>query len=743
MASVLYIDANRQSSLKSDSNTNEWEYKYSDEGLVLPAGTQVSIVDTFINKRGISGNSITIEKTITETIYFSFYMSDNEMRCPVGQPNATPGGGGAYNMYDINKVLIPSNTTPFFRRHPYTAEGSRGPFLAPTARSITATTTGFSELPMFACRPTYAGNAAMGYLEPVIENIEITIPAGTYSVIELGHLIDDQLTGRLVNVKNLDYDTDFIKQERNAGNYDGTFNNRKTYTMVKAVDTNLDTNGNKNYTGRGPTGTFPDANYDVLPLGTGIFCPPAQFRELIKAWTAPPPDMDAGELLPDKFSNSVQSTGLGVFGSASYMPVDYMGLSFMKLGYTTGQNSASVNTRPRADSRMYQPMDKGYYIGTPDIEFSWNADRSAYQIKGLHQSWRVPSHDVFMNKNESVGEEAVLLRRVSDEKSAVTNAEVVSCLQNPVERYGGICVFNWAQEVAEEYGDVNVKDETVYRQGTEGYHKFLRFQDYFTSERKAEEAWRHTLWYRLGFKYDDLQSERSWENNKLYDNLVDGSSSYSTTKNYGKTTRADLSIDITPSISTTRHPLTWTPPGASEPEEIRTYNNLDINTPLNNYGLNVTVNGCNPTTGSNAGSYSSSYWTTCSGTQILTSGRPIIARDLPALNQYGYFVVTSDIIEGYNDSIKKGQNLPLLGVVPISNLASQDFITTRNEIVHVLNQPKVLNSIKIKVLNPDLSNPNLDDFSSIVLKIEIPLEETESQQKSQLKYTENANEKKK
>ena len=32
---IVYLDCNRQNSKKSDTNTNEWEYKIGDEAMVL------------------------------------------------------------------------------------------------------------------------------------------------------------------------------------------------------------------------------------------------------------------------------------------------------------------------------------------------------------------------------------------------------------------------------------------------------------------------------------------------------------------------------------------------------------------------------------------------------------------------------------------------------------------------------------------------------------------------------------
>ena len=73
--------------------------------------------------------------------------------------------------------------------------------------------------------------------------------------------------------------------------------------------------------------------------------------------------------------------------------------------------------------------------------------------------------------------------------------------------------------------------------------------------------------------------------------------------------------------------------------------------------------------------------------------------------------------------MKRGTPISLLGIVPISNLSNQDFIQSRNDIVHTIQNTTVLNSIKIKVLKPDLTAPRLQDSSSVILKIVRPLQQ--------------------
>ena len=105
---------------------------------------------------------------------------------------------------------------------------------------------------------------------------------------------------------------------------------------------------------------------------------------------------------------------------------------------------------------------------------------------------------------------------------------------------------------------------------------------------------------------------------------------------------------------------------------------------------------------------------------IISDVGGIVGARLPTLSTHPYYLITSDICDNYKDNVRKGDVLPLLGVVPKSSLSNQDFITSQNDIVQVLSQDKVLNKIHLKILNPDLTAPELDENSSVVLKIVVP-----------------------
>ena len=74
------------------------------------------------------------------------------------------------------------------------------------------------------------------------------------------------------------------------------------------------------------------------------------------------------------------------------------------------------------------------------------------------------------------------------------------------------------------------------------------------------------------------------------------------------------------------------------------------------------------------------------------------------------------------DSIKNSQNLPMIGLIPLASFTAADFITSANQMIHIIGQPKILNSIKIRILNPDLTPAELDPNSSVIMKIVRPVD---------------------
>ena len=480
----------------------------------------------------------------------------------------------------------------------------------------------------------------------------------------------------------------------------------------------------------------------------------------------------------------------------------------------------------------YDIFSQGYYVGTPDFSFSYSDDMSAFTIQGLHQSQRMPSCDAEGNPINSEGQSGLFLKRPckiltkdlflpkrSQKYIADTPADtaydqrfqqtgglngfeekIKNVLNQNESRVGGVAIYNWAYQTALKYGDIdpttfrkpfdaNDPNSDTYKVYDSDFTHLWKFQDFFSSDEKMREAWEKTLWFRLGFTFDNLQNDATWEKCPYYDLPVDKYSNEGIPNNtedksnfyfdkrtqmyfknedfklYGKTTNAELGVDSVPTISSVfnnslfTYTPTKTPEGGKAGDTlnqiVRTYDNSDIGQPLLSNTAEVSLSSYNDPairnglfealTDYKANKYSyenSVYWSKIR-VPLLTESKSIIATKLPQLSEQGYYIITSDIVDGYEDEVKEGQPIAMLGIVPISNLSNQDFITTKNDIVHILQQAKNLNKIKIKILNPDLTAPSLLENSSVILRITTPLPQNTNQIGNQQDDGQQKNERKK
>jgi len=294
----------------------------------------------------------------------------------------------------------------------------------------------------------------------------------------------------------------------------------------------------------------------------------------------------------------------------------------------------------------------------------------------------------------------------------VTNAirsTIRSCLETPVSRVGGVVVFNWAKSTGEKYGDKDL-DQTFLTHAS--------YEDFFTSKTQAQKIWKtKTLWGKLGFSYDQLNSEDYFETIAQY-NKTGG------LKMRGITTNTKLDISTIPQVSTQNNPTKGTMDGDDGGAVINTplqfFNNFDYNTPrTQRTQRNADVK---EPAGDNQGSYSGSRYNMATMINVEANPTPLTADKLPSLSKFGYYLITSDLVPTYKDVVSRGDPLGLLGVVAKTNLSNQDFIPVAgSQIVQVLNEDTPIQNIKVKVLNPDLTNPDLSENSSIIIRIDVPV----------------------
>lgn len=670
---TVYIDCNKSASMDKDNLDNSQFTMDLKESITLPKGSQISIQSSFINQQGITGNSIEIEQDILETFNVHFYKTDTADFIP---NRTTSQGESVYFNCTFSDPPIPAADT---RINLIDQSAGNDPGIVAITNFIDVSAIGATEQPLILLSTTTntSGSPHVTLADVHVKTITIDIKKGTYGITELANIITDHINGRLDSEENQVNPV----QERIV---DGIFTTQNlavnTLTTINVpITTTASNKTNPAIPTHGETYIFTDVHTAetirkariTLNDGTGI--------------------------LYDNGTNGAGRTGM----SQLYMH--------------SANDSADYD---------YDPLRKQVYCGTADMSIDYNTDTSSFEINGLHTPYIIPSHDANFNAQELAGKQGVFFRRPTDTIAAdiqgsITNQTakdlLLSSVSNPISRFGGIIVHNWAYTTAKKYGtkkgiaDIeNVKNK-------------YRFKDFFNEEREAKEVWKKTLWSRLGFDYDQLNGDKNMENIRYYNNPT-------TTRLAGTTTNTYIDDSVIQSLSTdvcdTHFDIDPTTKGANpvigrplkvQSGSVKTYGLIDANTIKR------------AQTTDNVGLFANSIYPEASMIPVEAAPRAITARNLPVLSKSGYYLITSDILDGYNDIVKNGDPLALLGVVAKSSLSNQDFIYSSQDIVNTITNDKIINKIKIRFLNPDLTSPDLESNSSVILRIDKPIVETQGQ----------------
>lgn len=438
-------------------------------------------------------------------------------------------------------------------------------------------------------------------------------------------------------------------------------------------------------------------------------------------------------------------------------------------------------------------FNRGTGVGTSGFKCSYSSESSGYSIGYLHEPRRIPTHDRRGNKLSNAASECVYLKRVTakndndrvipesylfnanqisdplngkSERSApkprnnrvasgniwgyrswvVPQAESISeeqyskafnCLNAYVQRYSGVLVYNWAAKTARKERTVSDEEFKLKSNTNPDMSDFWTFSQFFKTQKQSTDAWRQTLWYRIGFDFDQLQNEAKYTTENQFG--VDQ-------KLVGVTTGANVDSSITPSVSTIFNEYGYTTSGGPAVDGVQLFNLCDLSLSGQSYnnnarGINPIYNSAGVDTGElsaqyssatsgavtndqliiNAPQYQASFYNAAVMIPVQTTGKPIIANRLPILSKNGYMLVLSDIVN-QDDYAGKQNELGILDMIPKSSLSNQDFISDRNFISHTISNPKSINYINISIVNPDLTDVTLEPNSTILLKIVSPIQ---------------------
>ncbi len=815
---VIYVDCNREHSQSSNADeTNSWTYKLN-EPLYLPKGTQISLDNTFINLKGITGGSIEIEEDILERVDFGYYITENPHFTPIADYS-----GVGYNQNQMRSTLA-VDLEGF--RHYFSRAGQGGYYGADmdandirnfmvgqhfdsnknqgagTYNAMSIDDFQKNHFPYFSANGgcecplmlmdlnTVGGNECF---TPVVNSVAIFIPKGIYGVSQLAQHIEDFFTGQhfvideqgnlvqgdepKTNGMRVIEKTDFERRQeegvgdlfaagqRNQFSGDGMPINFPLLRKIACMDTRAD-NPRFDSFRRSEDGITLDNKHAFLNMA--VFN--NQMRILEPVRTNGQQATIAGAIAGQNVSGDEQTAAVNNFtlnglrgqGGATPQAV-YAFIPPYDFGNDYTDDQGAVHNQGQADSVVtcnnyatgsgyaFTKDDTGNelgmevvrYIGTTNFQFKYNTDTNGFEVIGLHNQVVGASHDTQGNSNTNAGKEVIRIRKCLNKfrnekcyknfnadgitdagNNLVGNAnktqrtfnrrrvKLMKALNKPETRNSGIMIFNWARRTCEEQGDL-IRDNTV---DYAGFNKFTRFHTFFQSEKTARKAWSTTLWARLGFEYDQFANQNDYPINNIWDipnNYQDGFAGLIDTRDYGFTTNTKIDNSYFQSISTLNNPLSVQNP----PQGSSKMSGVQVGSLVATASTNLGLFEAN----SQGRMYSNSLYSESLVYEIqIDDVGGVKAQNLPQLTKHSYFLITSDILDSYKDNVKAGDPMPLLGVVPKSNLSSQDFIVAQNQIQQTTTMDKLVNSIKVSILNPNLTAPTLDPFSSVIIKIVRP-----------------------
>lgn len=751
MSNTIYLDINaKNSQLNEDNNLLRYDLP---EAVSLPTGTEVKCLQSIVNQQGTVGTSITFEEDIKETIIIQYYLIDTTYTVPTPNlaiPSGSTGDGNLQTNWQIlDNFDFKGNAEVQFGTNNATYTGAYGTI------PIGQSSCGGTEIVMPLVMPCEMNATGDGitttdeqYWTPLTCEINILIEKGTYNTNKLAELITDQINGLELINENFTGETTFRELQISNQRYTGYVSNNTSLRNILVEDG--DSLSEWNTSGTRPGQFNPYRNEEAA--GTFIKSPsPLKPNEInfdgISA-VGVTPSFSSG-IRKNIVQGYVGTNAPSVYNVNNVIYSASADKNFF-IGLQTVYNKGSTADAYQQGFLSYNPFTAGFNVGAADFGLKINND-GEFEFDYTHTPRYIPTYDYYGNKQDNPGQEAAYIKRLAGvadprrtnehpatrtEPSDPIGAGWYQTQSQPMRRTTGFMVLNWAYQTCKR--ETNNSPESIEGQRDDlranipsnilsDMDKNRTFDEWYKGKANAKRAWEKTLWYRLGFTYDDLQNDTYFE--KQFFPNKDNREAISNTTIEGFTTNERLDVSAVTTSSTLVNGQghsasgTFQPKGAINPingsiSGIQNFNTGDINVPYDIYNNNASA-GQITRFGRTTGAYKGSLYYGAVMVPVITEGIPVSASRLPVLNNNGYMLVTSDIVEP-NDIVKSGSFLGLLDIIPKSNLQNADYIQDRNVLSHTISNPQVIKQINIKITNPDLTNIPLEPNSAFLLAITFP-----------------------
>jgi len=726
MSNTVYIDVNTKNSVNVNATNNRFEYRLPNV-MDLPTGTEIGLQSSIVNLKGINGASVEINEDIEETIVYQYYAVDTTYDNPVDAPVSS----SVADIPEYNLIVDLAHRFNLVQEFPAATN------VISQEENNNLSNAGFTENIMPLVAQIVSPGDGTKVAVPVTSKSRIFIKKGIYAIEKLAAKITEQINvNRTINEDTTDdANTDFYIQQKSAGTWGGFFVNNSTCR-------NFPTANGWSAVAEGTRSPDDPTFYQFLPFSRLGALDYTMTNTNTNFDTARVGLCDVIAVTPATNEQIRNNASSGGFDAAhkSDGPVTFTELcptSSPNARYWVGfedanQYDGTNGNAPESLPGQFNPFYNGIAFGTTGFEIKYDTNNSGYSISKLHEPRRIPTIDRFGTSMSSAGQECIFNKVPTGDQSAAVGQTVGKALTAIMSRTTGILVTNWALDTSKRLGDRDFTylNPTLTATQQDKCNEYKLYSEFFSTPEKAQEAWDTTIWSRLGFQYNEIQ-----------DNLKDGAGQtfapwYGTEQVYqGFTTDQSRDQTILPQISNLFNPLSETkadpvplPPNQGKPKKgtiyrgalpaisnVQFFNMVGNSRPTENFNNNLQLSST-----VNVAGFQGSFYKRAIMTPVITIAKDFTAKKLPTLSSNGYMVITSDLVEPV-DVLKNQQNSGILDIIPKSNLSNQDYIADRNILTHTLSNPKQVNAISMAILNPDMTDIDLEPDSSFLFRISIPV----------------------